>query len=728
MPDESERSRLVSLTIENFRGIRDRQRFNLDANVVVIWGPNGTGKTTIFDAVLWLLQGSLPRLGRHTMRKNDEFIVSAYRPGARAVVEAELLLRGRVVQLDRQGDSRSSLLTVKDGENEFSGMEAEALMHRLLSGGDLPIPEVLATSGLLQQDDLRQLLRDKPDARYRQLLRLLGLESLEQFERFAETEYKTARATFLSAKAAVDSTRARLKELEDQVQTVLSLSANSVSQPGELQALEATIERSEGVLYVRRSISNAAELSAILAEADDTQSRVNRIVEKLQRLPDQLPVDDESSPSDDLLARSLDNLTRAEAEFRSAQHRRDSLAESHDKLMALVGAAIPLLEAHTHNGRAECPVCGTVIDSQSVIENLSRSSASGTDLANAEGEVSAASERRTRYQSDLAEAQTALAAAELRRQGKLNIERSLAEISADLRRVTAGDLVGLKFGDGTLQPETAPQALPWIHENRERLITALRASSSALLDLVSVSSSASRLASAREDSINRSGQLPRLEARREVLSIELRSAQGEYEAARKLEGASNALRHATASGTEEIFRNRFEYIEPLMNDIYGRLDPHPTFTKLDFAIDRYRSKGTATASVTDEAADVHANPLLVFSSAQANVVVLSAFLALGWAASDHGLPFVFMDDPLQSLDDVNVLGFADLVRQLRSEKQVILSTHEERFARLIERKLAPHGKSDSLLIHRFLSWSRGGPTVETRTLPSLDEGETQLVS
>ena len=45
-------------------------------------------------------------------------------------------------------------------------------------------------------------------------------------------------------------------------------------------------------------------------------------------------------------------------------------------------------------------------------------------------------------------------------------------------------------------------------------------------------------------------------------------------------------------------------------------------------VETYRNRGTATANVVDDEEQIEANPMLVFSSAQANAVVLSAFLAL----------------------------------------------------------------------------------------------------
>jgi DNA repair exonuclease SbcCD ATPase subunit len=196
----------------------------------------------------------------------------------------------------------------------------------------------------------------------------------------------------------------------------------------------------------------------------------------------------------------------------------------------------------------------------------------------------------------------------------------------------------------------------------------------------------------------------------------LEQAERDYEDARRAETAAVALAQSTTSAAAELFRERFAALEPLVNDIYARLDPHPSFTKLDFRVETYRSKGTAVATVVDVVEDITANPMIVFSSAQANAVVLSVFLALGWASGDRGLPFVLLDDPLQALDDVNVLGFADLARRLRRQRQLVLATHEDRFADLLERKLTGRAEGEALIIHQFLGWSRSGPTVETRRI------------
>ncbi len=71
------------------------------------------------------------------------------------------------------------------------------------------------------------------------------------------------------------------------------------------------------------------------------------------------------------------------------------------------------------------------------------------------------------------------------------------------------------------------------------------------------------------------------------------------------------------------------------------------------------------------------------------MAALTYFLALSWSSTTKALPFLLLDDPLQSTDDVNALGFSDLCRHIRTRRQLIVSTHETRLASLLERKLTP---------------------------------------
>lgn len=86
------------------------------------------------------------------------------------------------------------------------------------------------------------------------------------------------------------------------------------------------------------------------------------------------------------------------------------------------------------------------------------------------------------------------------------------------------------------------------------------------------------------------------------------------------------------------------------------------------------------------------SPILYFSAAQTNILSLSVFLASALhAKDDEGNPVnvIMIDDPIQSMDSINILSTIDLLRSicLQFDKQVIISTHDENFFKLLQRKI-----------------------------------------
>lgn len=709
---------LISIEIENFRGIRERREFDLDAPVVLFWGPNGTGKTTLFDAFQWLLQGELPRLARQRMRKGEEFVVNSYARASQATVVAVFRIDGEVVRVSRTGDSLGSFLDVSGGSLDSIGRATTDGLVRLLSKGDLAMSELLTTSGLLQQDDLRLLLRDSPDQRYRQLLRLLGLETLEEFQRQARTWQAQARDLVREAQRTLDEQKVAVRELGDQIETISGLSEALTSESVDFTRVRDVVRTNQRTLRVDLGAEAAVELAEIGASAADLRYRAATLLDELALLPGGV----EPSRAQTLKTAIEGELVfqaavdAARERWESAMQAQAEIAASNDQFEQLVSLAIPQLShAHVAGQPTECPVCRTPIDAEEVIRDLQSRSLEGAasalvakELANSRSELSGAeallrSSKATREQLESAE-RTAL--------GHESRARNIVGALGSLR---AGR-VSLISPELRVTDDARVEPLPWLISRSAALVHALRITLEPLVQLEDASATASRRASATGETARRSSNLPRLIAQRESLQAALGQRQIDYEDARRREQEATLLTLAAATATQEIFRERFETLEPLMNDIYGRLDPHPTFTRLDFKVESFRSRGTATATVSDEVENVHGNPLLLFSSAQANIVVLSAFLAIGWAAGETGLPFVLMDDPLQSLDDVNVLGFADLSRELRKEKQVLLTTHEERFARMLERKLGGSTLAERVIVHQFVSWSRNGPVVESRRI------------
>lgn len=86
--------------IEGFRGIVDGLDLELTAPVTLIFAPNGTGKTTICEAIEWLLTGQVDRL-RHGPGFDTELIRSAFHPERDPRVSAHLRIPGKTDILTR---------------------------------------------------------------------------------------------------------------------------------------------------------------------------------------------------------------------------------------------------------------------------------------------------------------------------------------------------------------------------------------------------------------------------------------------------------------------------------------------------------------------------------------------------------------------------------------------------------------------------------------------------
>lgn len=141
----------------------------------------------------------------------------------------------------------------------------------------------------------------------------------------------------------------------------------------------------------------------------------------------------------------------------------------------------------------------------------------------------------------------------------------------------------------------------------------------------------------------------------------------------------------------------------LVQWIYDEINPHPFFRKI--TIDYDKSNGT---NIKDS--DIFLDH--VFSSAQLNVLALSVFLGLGITHNCTKINQLFLDDPIQSMDDINILAYIDVLRDCidsdEMKKGFIISSHESNFTRLLQIKM----RNKKIKIYRFETYSKEGPIIK----------------
>lgn len=75
--------------------------------------------------------------------------------------------------------------------------------------------------------------------------------------------------------------------------------------------------------------------------------------------------------------------------------------------------------------------------------------------------------------------------------------------------------------------------------------------------------------------------------------------------------------------------------------------------------------------------------LYTMSSGQLSGIILAFSLALHKIFVNEGLKVMIIDDPVQCMDDLNIVSFVELMRTEFSDIQLLISTHENSFARYI---------------------------------------------
>lgn len=117
---------LKELEIRNFRAYNGSHKFDLNADLIVLFGPNGFGKTSFFDAIDFVCTGGVARFDERFERKKDRLLnVLRHLDSLKddSFVKTTTLINGKEMQIERYMKNRTQ--TYIDG---FPKNRTKALM------------------------------------------------------------------------------------------------------------------------------------------------------------------------------------------------------------------------------------------------------------------------------------------------------------------------------------------------------------------------------------------------------------------------------------------------------------------------------------------------------------------------------------------------------------------------------------------------------------------------
>jgi DNA repair exonuclease SbcCD ATPase subunit len=692
-------TRLEHLRLAGFRAFPREVDFDLAADAIVVTGRNGQGKTSLFDAILWALSGQIQRLGK------GESVVSLYSESG----EARVALTVQTSDNKRLDIVRTSTggLSVSDGGEPLRGREAENWLLRALW------PEALSASKpwdalgsafersvYLQQDMVRDFIEAQGEQqRFIALSELLGAGRVVDLQLSLERSRKAWSQATNILKEEESAARTRLQSLEARSPDT----AQAEERPASLQlgVWDRWWNQAEALASLVREVpaptspTAATVLDRALKQIDARQREAARRRDALLsllpdvRMPKPEPASLESLENQVRQARQ--DLAEASGHLETAQNwaaeeRRRQVHERdrRQQLATMAELALGFLE-----GR--CPVCDQTHDHEVTREHLMQ-------LINKSD--------RQKVSSPGEDVDTLAEIVRAREQAVSELEAS----ERALRRETEAWRLALAEA-GTASTRLGVDPLPadtW----SDRILAESRQAEQLVqqLELLRTQGEDLALTIARLGDVTRQAEL---RTAVEDSRVEVARLQREIEQRQATWTLMSSMVAALRESLSDVIVQQLSDLQPLLQRIYSSADPHPTLTIVQLLTSMKGGRGSIATSVADRLVEVSTRtPTAVLSSSQTNVLAVAIFLAVNLGLSRLPLGSTMLDDPLQSLDDVNLLGLVDLLRRTRDRRQLVISTHEDRFGTLLERKLRPVTPEQVTRVIQLSGWGRDGPNVE----------------
>lgn len=158
-----------------------------------------------------------------------------------------------------------------------------------------------------------------------------------------------------------------------------------------------------------------------------------------------------------------------------------------------------------------------------------------------------------------------------------------------------------------------------------------------------------------------------------------------------------------------------DHYKETVNEFLHLLNPQPFFSQLDWEVSHsHFNNGTLILQSISGDGKYRMNPSFTYSSAQINLIALSFFLSFAVQQRWSNLECMFMDDPIQNMDDINIFGFVDLIRALclngHVHKQIFISTHDRKFVNFMLKKF----RMLRVFLIDYKGYGERGPVIETK--------------
>jgi chromosome segregation protein len=636
--------KLDYVELAGFRGFRDKTRFELPSGFAVLSGRNGTGKSTLLDAVDFALTGTINKFAVKEA-KGGGLVDHIWWVGEGAASEHHVA----VGFVNEQGER----FTITRSRERGCDRDSQAILQLLCSGPVRSTITDLIQTTLIRDELISGLSLDLPEqARFAAVRAAIG--------GLVGPDYSQRTAEIVSAANTVrDRQEGRIKELQGELGRTL----------GELTEARSTAERSTGIAEALKIVESfftvlpvglvertetvrqfVAERKTILRELENARSASQELLSEIQFVASH-----ESKAAIETARSEQQNASKqravAEESLQLAlrlevTERESDEYSAHIAAILSHGSAVGLQKGH-------CPLCDAARNESefeaAIAKTRERLAARGVKLAEVAKAVTDARSRVRDAERAFADAST--------RYSTLSGRAEVLQTKLKSIRETY-----TRFGFNAREDDPAG-AQQLLFAERENLVQLERA-----LSVLEASNAVDRV-SALEAKVSA------LRGRGEQEAARLAAAEKAVESARQIDNAAKTV-------ANEILTEQFDTVMPLLRELYRRLRPHADWVEIesDFG-------GKVRGSLNFTVGEGH-NPQFLFSSGQRRAAGLAFLLAVHLSRPWCRWRSLLMDDPVQHIDDYRALNLVEVLAAIRrTGRQVIVAVEDTALANVLCRRL-----------------------------------------
>ena len=679
--------RIEKIVVEGFRGFRKKKELKFDQGLVIFFGPQRSGKSSVLNAPVWALIGpeaTKVNLGPVQIRERVGWLVENLKARDCRV---EVVLRetgGDTLSIERR-KGRDKCTVSRNGC--VVGETPLAALRLTLDG--------LVSSVFLPQEVVRAALSVEPRYRRAIFTQLVGLEDLraleECFKNASETLEKTHERVAgyrekidTSLKAQVSMQKDRIKELSEKVRT-LGLSAEDVSPEG----MKGLVGQSVAALreFCSKCRMEVPTLPAV-AGPDDLPGFVGEVRSALSRFEARSP---ETERQKELYRRkhAIEGLI---ADQREIERKRKEIDDERQTIVKAHGTEEDLKLAIEESEKALQKIIDELDRAGKYLRMIQEALAYFEALPEVATEIECPVCRRAR--ATVAHVREHLAA-EIEKAGLGPLRQRKKEIDQNLKqkqdaqerllRLAEQD-EGLKKkreGLGRNVSELRGQPLG-PHESLELVLKGIgqevKSELKKLEGLLEARGEAIQEFRKELEKFGVAGELHR--ERQRLARLDDLPNLPEYRALVELEtkveghlALLSELGRGMKEEVEQAFREKFAALKEKVNELYRRLVGREDFPEIWIDV--------ADWEVLAGAGDEGTGVTRVFNVGDMTAVALSLFLASAVRAI-HDAGFILLDDPTQSLDEEHETRLADILAELAGQRQVVVTSSRTSFLKALE--------------------------------------------